>query len=387
VSAAAPPEASPSSNKDQDARLDGNRRVKKAPMSEGALALRGCGAILIIIIAGTLATVLFVLGWLKTGIGVTFIGLILVTAVLFFSRKIESSALACKEAEQKERDAKASEILEHVRNHHPLPRPLLLYLRPSAEEAQFSWCIGMIGTWSIGMLENKGSYAAAFARRDFEGVIAKIAEPLGNLVTVGGEKTIGGGRLESTEEEWFKSVKALCDAASVIFVLPARSDGVTKEVKLLNDQKYRRKTIFIMPAAIVEDAPAYPFLRYVTRKSLEYRITVEGRRHFLNLGVEDYWSAVRQHLLEKGVELPPFRDGGLAFSLSDHAGQVHEICTLTSYLPSSMRLQEWMMQWRRHAPRRMPDVIRYWGDDVWDDPRTTQVWPLLAHVLDLVRPL
>jgi hypothetical protein len=48
----------------------------------------------------------------------------------------------------------------------------------------------MLGTWSIGMLENRGSYAAAVARRDFEGVIAKIAEPLGDLVTVGGEKTM-----------------------------------------------------------------------------------------------------------------------------------------------------------------------------------------------------
>jgi hypothetical protein len=177
-------------------------------------------------------------GWMQVGITVVITFVILSVALHFMARSNESSTRKVKDAEQKLRDDKARDIVERVRSQRALERPLLLYLRAFAEDTRFSWCIGTLGNWSIGMLENRGSYAAAVARRDFEGVIAKIAEPLGDLVTVGGEKTIGGGSIKSSNEDWEDIVESLCSTASIIFILPLRDvtrwsdkrdDGITKE--------------------------------------------------------------------------------------------------------------------------------------------------------------
>jgi hypothetical protein len=375
----------PEPNQDVRARLIGHQRMKAVPQSERAGGLKGCAYVL-----GTgvvsLVVVLILFGWVKVGGSIAVLGLILIAFVFVLSKKIEALTRAKKDAEQKERDAKAVEILVRVRNQRALERPLLLYLRPSAEEAKFSWCIGMLGTWGIGMPENSGPFAAAVARRDFEGVIAKLSAPLGDLLTVSGEKTIGGGRIKSTDEEWEEVVKALCNAASAIFVLPASSGGVTKEIELLYERKYLSKTVFIMPPEIVEDTPDNVIMRNARRKSSEFRGTADGRCQFLNLGVADYWSETRQHLSQKGVELPPFRENGLAFSLSDESKQVCEICTLTSYLPAFSEVQHWIMKHQLQAPLRMREIRERWGDSVYDDSRTVQIWPLLSHLLDLVKP-
>lgn len=383
------------SNESIEPRLVGNQRMKKAPQSERAGALNGC-AFVFSIGAVLLGAVLVFFGFTKSGIAVAVAVLLLSAAIRGMAMSHESSIRKAKEAEQKEREAKARHIVERVHSHCPLGRPLLVYLRSFAPETQFSWCVGMLGTWSIGMPENRGSYAAAVARRDFEGVIAKLAEPLGDLVTVGGEKTIGGGRIESSNEEWEEIVKSLCSAASVIFILPLRDvtrtsdgpdDGITKEVLLLKEQRYLWKTVFIMPPEIVEDTPDNFFIRKAAKKSPEFRRTADGRCHFLNLGIVDYWSAAREHFSKKNVELPPFRESGLAFFLADDAKQVHEICELTSFLPSRSEFQEWMMTRQRQAPLRIDEVRKKWGDSTWHDSRTTQIWPLLSHLLNLVNPI
>ena len=289
-------------------RLEGNQRMKKVPLSEWAGALKGCaiffrnGAVL-------LGAVLTFIGWMQAGITVAVTFVILSAALHFMARSKESSARKAKEAEQKLRDDKAHDIVERVCSQRALERPLLLYLRAFAEDTRFSWCIGTLGNWGIGMLENRGSYAAAVARRDFEGVIAKIAEPLGDLVTVGGEETIGGGSIKSNNKDWEDIVESLCSAASIIFILPLRDvtrwsdkrdDGITKEVLLLKDKQYLRKSVFIMPPEIVEDSPDNFFMRIATKKNPEeYRRTRDGRCHFLNLGIMDYWSAAREHFSQK----------------------------------------------------------------------------------------
>ena len=216
-------------------------------------------------------------------------------------------------------------------------------------------------------------------------MIAKIAEPLGDLVTVGGEKTIGGGRVDN-EQEWQSIVASLCQAASVVFMLPSSSGGITTEILMLRDQKYLWKTVLIMPPEIVEDTPAYRFVRWVAKKSPEYRLTADGRCHFLNAGIAEYWSAARTHLAERGIDLPPFQESGLAFALSDDGRQVAEICRLTSYLPVLPASHEWMVTQQAQAPPRMAGVLGKWGDSLWHDHRTAQIWPLLAYLLNLVDP-
>ena len=111
------------------------------------------------------ALVLF--GWIKVGMAMVVLLLASSAVVFVLAAKREASARASKAREQEGRDAKAGAILEQIRNHRPLERPLLVYLRPKAQEARFSWCIGMLGTWRIGMIENTGPYAAGVARRDF----------------------------------------------------------------------------------------------------------------------------------------------------------------------------------------------------------------------------
>jgi hypothetical protein len=126
-----------------------------------------------------------------------------------------------------------------------------------------------------------------------------------------------------------------------------RDDGITKEVLLLKDKRYLRKSVFIMPPEIVEDFPDPFFMRIARKRSEEFRRTGDGRCHFLNLGIMDYWSAAREHFSQKDIELPPFRESGLAFFLADDAKQIHEICELTSYSPT---VQEWMITRQRQAP-------------------------------------
>ena len=120
---------------------------------------------------------------------------------------------------------KPHDIVERVRKHDPLKRPLLVYLRPFARRHSFPGVSECSEHWGIGMPENSGPYATAVARRDFEGGIAKIAEPLGDLVIVGGEKTIGGDVSNRAIKEWGKLCEhSLCSAASVIFMVPIGED-------------------------------------------------------------------------------------------------------------------------------------------------------------------
>ena len=132
-------------------------------------------------------------------------------------------------------------------------------------------------------------------------------------------------------------------------------DGITKEVLMLRDQRYLRKTVFIMPPEIVEVSPDNLFMRKVAKKSPEYRRTADGRYHFLNLGIVDYWYTAREHFSKQGVELPPFRESSFATFLSTK--QVHEICKLASYLPvcGSSRMDD---DTKLQAPSRMDESAR-----------------------------
>jgi hypothetical protein len=125
-------------------------------------------------------------------------------------------------------------------------------------------------------------------------------------------------------------------------------------------------------------------MRFTTRKrSQEFRRTGDGRYHFLNLGL---MGCGTRALLTKEHRIAPFRESALAFFLADDAKRFHEICELTSYLPSLFELQEWMIMRQRQAPPRINEMRKTWGDSVWDSLQTTQIWPLLSHVLNLVYP-
>jgi hypothetical protein len=94
----------------------------------------------------------------------------------------------------------------------------------------------------------------------------------------------GAGHVKSTEEAWKDDVRALCEHAEGIFVVPFDFEGTAWEVEMIMERGWLPKTFFVMPAQ--SRLHGWPGLR---RFYLDYQTLWEkGRRRYEPLKLPAY---------------------------------------------------------------------------------------------------
>ena len=94
----------------------------------------------------------------------------------------------------------------------------------------------------------------------------------------------GAGYVRSSDLTWQQEVRALCEHAEGIFVVPFDFEGTAWEVEMLMEHGWLAKTFFVMPAA----APLARWL-HVPWYSRDYRAYWEaGRVRYAMLELPEY---------------------------------------------------------------------------------------------------
>ncbi len=170
---------------------------------------------------------------------------------------------------QRERDLRAYKIFCLLKE--GIIHKYCLYLRPFESTGRMT------------TLRNEREFKRSREFIDVEAVISEAVEPRMPLIGLGkpGEQ-VGAGRISSTDENWWSSVKLLIDNAVLIFVLPQQKKGATrKEVEWLLTNRYVDKCIFLMP-------PNW----------------------------ENNWKSVSIEMESLGIKFPKYRSEGLLFTLA-----------------------------------------------------------------------
>lgn len=132
---------------------------------------------------------------------------------------------------------------------------------------------------------------------DIERVLSKAISPTASFAAFGcpGEHR-GAGRIFIPDEGWFGQVSLLVRGATVIFAMPASNEGTMSELRLLAEESFLHKTIFIMPpsdpGAFVPTAANWP-----TR-----------------------WQAMREGCAQFGLDMPAYDSAGQLFMLAPKRG-------------------------------------------------------------------
>ena len=128
---------------------------------------------------------------------------------------------------------------------------------------------------------------------EFETRLAHVIESLGSLVAFGrpGEH-YGAGRVLATEDEWRANFKSLASRAKAIFVIPLNAPSTQWEVDWLIQAGLIAKCVFVMPP----------------------------RPSDLFASLSRSWAEARTILLDKGITLPEYSDGGSLFKVELNGG-------------------------------------------------------------------
>lgn len=102
----------------------------------------------------------------------------------------------------------------------------------------------------------------------------------------------GAGRVRSTDETWQEDVRALANAAIVIFMFPSARAGTLWEARWLRDQRLLSRTIFVVP-------PRPGRLH----RSDSYDWSVR-------------WPEIRDAMMDVGVRLPDYEKKGQLFTVT-----------------------------------------------------------------------
>jgi hypothetical protein len=238
----------------------------------------GClGFISLLLGAVVLAMALFISGPLPTGAWIL-AGVCAVTFawVVKAQRKSEKRIADY----QKRRNERASAILEQVLIGKNPSWPYFVYLRPFNIDGKFIEAPRQRADDAF-----VEEYGLPTAYHDLESALALLVYPHSQLVALSDDPgKAGAGYVRSTDLSWKEEVRALCEHAEGIFVVPFNFEGTAWEVEMVIKSNWLLKTFFVMPAhASLHRLPGF------RRLSLDYRDKWEkGRARYGMLKLPEY---------------------------------------------------------------------------------------------------
>jgi hypothetical protein len=268
-------------------------------------------------LAGVVAAVLAYLGsravpasaWLTGGIGAA-IFLVFVAVQWQTRRRVATY--------QKRRNARASAIRDQVLSGGNPPRPYFVYLRPFDIDGAFV---------EAPRRDADSAYVEEYgwptSHHDLESALALLVYPFGDLVALSDDAgKAGAGYVRSTDMTWQDEVRALCDHAEGIFVVPFDFQGTAWEVEMLQERGRLAGTFFVMPAR--------PFLS-VGWFSRDFRTLWEaGRARYASLDLPEY--DPRGAVVQAGVTGRVFRGFGSRFRGADRQQAERDLESLRACL-------------------------------------------------------
>jgi hypothetical protein len=183
-------------------------------------------------------------------------------------------------AYQKARNERAMAAREQVASGKNPSWPYFVYLRPFGIDGKF-----------IEAPRQKADdayieeYGLPASYHDLESALALLVYPHSQLVALSDKQgRAGAGHVKSTEKAWKDDVRALCEHAEGIFVVPFDFEGTAWEVEMIMERGWLPKTFFVMPAQSM--LHGWPGLR---RFYLDYQALWEkGRRRYEPLKLPAY---------------------------------------------------------------------------------------------------
>lgn len=175
-----------------------------------------------------------------------------------------------------------------------VPGYFFLYLRPFESTNKYRVTDAHLNLFSWDVWERDGY-------DDIERLLSRSLSPTAQFVALGkpGEHR-GAGRVLTSEEEWKEYVARLAKSAALIVMLPSCHEGTLWEMKLITEQGYISKTIFIMPPS----------------DSFFYSASADDDA--------EVWEKTTLACKEFGLTLPQYTPSGQVFKLQDGAG--HAFC-------------------------------------------------------------
>lgn len=198
-------------------------------------------------------------------------------------------------AHQRVRDWRATRLIARVRGRgrdvwrEPIP-PFALYLRPFAADGNLP-----VPQKTSGEIFDP-LYLWRGLSRDVETNLAEIIEHRGlTMIALGKRaKTLGSGRIQLTDDDWFSFFTDIAPLAARIFILPEGSPNLRQEIAFVREQGLLQKCIFVQPP----------------------------QRLVGGIDVVDMWQRARKALDEMGLHAPKdINPHGAVFVLDD-AGAV-----------------------------------------------------------------
>ena len=238
----------------------------------------GCLSVISIILgAVVLAMALFRSGPLPTGAWIL-VGVCAATLawVVKAQRKSEKRIADY----QKRRNARANSILEKVLIGKNPSWPYFVYLRPFNIDGKFIEAPRLKADDAF-----VEEYGLPTSYHDLESALALLVYPHSQLVALSDNPgKAGAGYVRSTDLSWKEEVRALCEHAEGIFVVPFSFEGTAWEVEMIIESNWLLKTFFVMPAhSSLHRLPGF------RRLSLDYRDKWEkGRARYGALKLPEY---------------------------------------------------------------------------------------------------
>jgi hypothetical protein len=194
---------------------------------------------------------------------------------------------------QRARDRMSAEILNAVQGNQA-PR-YFLYLRPFFLTGRMT-----LQNQEHGAVPLLVNYYSEPETIDFETKLERAIRNFGLLIALGqpGE-VVGAGRLRVSEDEWKGRFQELARSAAGIFVVPSHRTGTKWEIEWLQNHSYLSKCIFVMP----------PRTRHKERTEWT------RLRRVKMPDMKACWQKATEVLAGRGIQLPPYVEGGLFFKL------------------------------------------------------------------------
>lgn len=191
---------------------------------------------------------------------------------------------------QAKRDASARTIRDIVLTGKKSDRPFFVFLRPFDIDGKFYAAPGGIPADHAYVEE----YGWPTADHDMESALANLVYAHGLLVAVSDKPgEAGAGYFKSSDDTWQDDVRAICDQAAGIFMVPFASAGTAWEVNLLVSSGWLEKSFFVMPTE-----QGFPRLFGINRLAADFR---------------EMWSVARDFY--ESLPLPVYDEQGEIFQL------------------------------------------------------------------------
>lgn len=252
------------------------------------ILLIGCPGFILMAVACCLTVFAFINGktlspliWLLAVVGVI---LIIWGVIAIWQQRSRVAGYQAK------RDATATAIRDTVLAGGKVERPYFVYLRSFDIDGKFYSPPSGIPT-DYAYVEE---YGWPTANNDLEGGLANLVYAYGLLIAISDEPgEAGAGHVMAAPDSWQVEVRAICDQAAGIFMVPFDSDGTAWEVNLLVDSGWLDKTFFVMPSE-----------QGLARQMGLKRLIIDYR---------NMWDAGRARY--QNLALPAYIKGGLIFQI------------------------------------------------------------------------